>query len=420
MNLKKTTVVLAVFAALALAGTAQAAGLVLNEYSAVKDGEFLDPGSTDYKGYDYGLLGEMAGLAGGSKLRVAGNGDDWIELLVTEDRMDLRGWEIQWLERENPSPYDTDGRTLWQAPYGTDMSTKKHGTITFSDSLLWSDLRSGTLITIIEDPTTTAEREVWDANVNDFVSVGNVTIDGRTNSTYGPTTGDWSINICTEEEQSLYDADGNYERLLVTDTTTSDDSAGQFMVNNDQWAAWIVDANGDVAFDMVGEDLVADPTNHILGWGGGGVNSQEAAGLEDPADWTAPTANDYDDHDYTTFGTANTFSGNSETQDFSTLRAVVPTSGDATLDGEVNLTDLTLLGSNYGATSGATWATGDFSGDGAVNLTDLTLLGSEYGYTETYAAERLPGGAGAAGVPEPATMSLLALAGAALLRRRVR
>jgi hypothetical protein len=55
--------------------------------------------------------------------------------------------------------------------------------------------------------------------------------------------------------------------------------------------------------------------------------------------------------------------------------------GDASGDGGVDGADFTALRSNWGATSGATWATGDFSFDGAVDGADFTLLRSNWGKT---------------------------------------
>lgn len=82
--------------------------------------------------------------------------------------------------------------------------------------------------------------------------------------------------------------------------------------------------------------------------------------------------------------------------------------GDANGDGTVDLLDLDILGSNFGAT-GATLAQGDFNNDGTVDLLDLDILGSNFGATS-----------GASAVPEPTTLVLagvLAISG--LVRRRI-
>jgi hypothetical protein len=81
--------------------------------------------------------------------------------------------------------------------------------------------------------------------------------------------------------------------------------------------------------------------------------------------------------------------------------------GDFNLDGEVNAGDLALLATNYGLVGTWGWATGDGNGDGNVDAGDLAMLATNYG-TVVHP------------VPEPITMSLLAVGGAALLRRRSR
>jgi hypothetical protein len=81
--------------------------------------------------------------------------------------------------------------------------------------------------------------------------------------------------------------------------------------------------------------------------------------------------------------------------------------GDFNLDGEVNAGDLALLATNYGLVGTWGWATGDGNGDGNVDAGDLAMLATNYG-TVVHP------------VPEPITMSLLAIGGAALLRRRSR
>jgi len=53
--------------------------------------------------------------------------------------------------------------------------------------------------------------------------------------------------------------------------------------------------------------------------------------------------------------------------------------GDADLDGDVDLSDLSTLAGAYGQTTGGTWLTGDFDLDGDIDLSDLSLLASSYG-----------------------------------------
>jgi hypothetical protein len=88
------------------------------------------------------------------------------------------------------------------------------------------------------------------------------------------------------------------------------------------------------------------------------------------------------------------------------LTPAVP--GDANLDGQVDINDLTIVLANYGKT-GATWAAGDFIGDGTVDINDLTIVLAHYGQSLGTSA------AGMAAVPEPSGAVLVAIGAVGLL-----
>jgi hypothetical protein len=53
--------------------------------------------------------------------------------------------------------------------------------------------------------------------------------------------------------------------------------------------------------------------------------------------------------------------------------------GDLNLDGTVDIADLGALSTNYGLTSGATWAQGDVDNSGTVDIADLGYLATYFG-----------------------------------------
>lgn len=78
--------------------------------------------------------------------------------------------------------------------------------------------------------------------------------------------------------------------------------------------------------------------------------------------------------------------------------------GDADLDGDVDLSDLATLAGAYGATSGKNWVNGDFDFDGDVDLNDLSALAGNYGNGEAQAFADFQSLA----VPEPAAGAAIA------------
>lgn len=327
-----------VLGCLAMASQLAAAPLIINEYNAVSATNTLDDG----EGQDsfFGIL--------------PGNGGNWIELLVIDDHVDLRDWTLQWAEMEQVGalPEDT-----------------AEGEIRFGQHDVWSDLRAGTIITLIE--TADAEAQVGPAGE---------TYSTPTDSSYDPEAGDWWINISTREEAAKGDA-----AALIT-TVTNDGMAGDFSVGKDDWMVKIVDWDGEDVFGPLGEGA-AD-------WPGGGVSSKEGGSLEGPvpteenpaaitlADWQAitPTNPFYDDTGSTTFGAPNAeWDAMAMTflpyQDLSPLRDQVigqPLGdGDFNMDGTLDIADLD--GITEAVKSGSQDAVYDVDLNGTVDATDRTL-----------------------------------------------
>ncbi|MEM7680855.1 MAG: Type 1 glutamine amidotransferase-like domain-containing protein [Planctomycetota bacterium] len=80
--------------------------------------------------------------------------------------------------------------------------------------------------------------------------------------------------------------------------------------------------------------------------------------------------------------------------------------GDANGDGLVDLLDFDVLAQHFGSNTGAGPAEGDFNADGVVDLLDFDVLAQHFGSSA-------PGA-----VPEPASLAVLGLGGAASMARR--
>ena len=248
------------------------ADVIINEFNAVSGGNFLS---------------EQDSFFG----TIAGNGGNWIELLVVGEgfgtTVDMTGYQINWGEDESDNG---------------EYESAELGTIVFGDDPLWSAVQSGTIITIVETD-------------NDGLTPTDTSFNG---------VDDWHINVATLEEF------GNANPLITADTGENgigDD--GMFSVGADAWFGEVRDAEGNLLFGPVGED--------VDNWGGGGVNNEETGRLELSTTggltaYQSATALNFDDSDNSTFGTANVWSGGDNVQNFAGLRtAAVPEPSSLTI-----------------------------------------------------------------------------------------
>lgn len=223
-----------------------AADIILNEYNAVDDDQYLGGGTS--------LADEDGGRACDEYFnRIPGNGGDWFELVVITDHLDIRNWQLDIYE---------DGLL--------------DETLNFTNHAIWSDLRSGTIITVSE-------------NVPSDIS-------------YDPAAGDWWINV-----QAADNADGLYIE------------ASNFPVSSSLWQLKIKNQLGLTVFGPAGEGV--SPASGI---GGTEIFRLEAV----PKSTTIAASPDYDDgKDLSTFGAPNRWG----LQDLYYLRNVIAQPSTLTL-----------------------------------------------------------------------------------------
>lgn len=289
--------------------------VLLNEYNAVGSQKWLgNPSDPLCEGPEGETCGDNEDTRFG---RIMGNGGDWVELLVVEDHLDLRGAELYWAEPDQDES-EANGTNIW---FGS--GAIEQGIITFSDDPMWGDLRSGTLITIIESTTA-------DGGLDTDVS-------------FDPCAGDWWI--CVNSFDTQY---------ITTETNLVDAEPGEFNTGNDMWFAYMVLQDNET-FPPTGEG--AD----IWGgqWPGGGINSREVMRFEESPCPSAPFTGLWDDGKQSTHGSLNKWNEDIELpegpvecrtyQDLTCLRSIV------TADCE---RCATIVLNEYNAVSGGGWLNG--------------------------------------------------------------
>lgn len=214
-------------------------------------------------------------------VEATGNGGNWMELVVLEDHLDVRGWTVKWAETGDSANFPRD---IW---YGdADVS---QGVITLANQTNWADLRAGTILTLIEYPAT-----------NQFGST-------VTDLTMNPASDDWWINVCTKEEAF---AGGRY---ATTDCNDVGFPSGEFSVGNDGWFMCIYDAEGIMVAPPIGEGINGCEV---------AVGTTELLALDAGFDSGLTEGSAYKDMDISSFGVLNEIvSSTGERQDPTWARA---------------------------------------------------------------------------------------------------
>ncbi len=417
---------LAPLAARSTADTVDA--LIMNQANAVSGSKYLQPGKTD----------ESLG-------RVEGNGQNWMQLLVTKtdpgkNTLDLQGYQIDWSYNKS------------------DGTSSGSGVITFSNDPVWQNVPLGTAITIneaqqawylIDTPDSSTGNPDGDipgqggmqrdGDIDGFGVLhgtpytGNPSveklIDFSSNTGWNPYAPaganmqpgpNWNINVWAGQQSG-----GQFQYFSFNGTVTSNgvtsnigtEAGGLFAVNNDNWQFTIKDAQGHVVEGPIGEA--------VPGWAAGGVSSQEMVKLESFATGTGATLSDYQNVTIGNYadGSSSSYGGptrwtdpinGATTQDLGPLRDWFNNikQGDANLDGIVNSQDLALVSSSWLRT-GVGLLSGDINGDGIVNSQDLALISSNW--LQTGGAPASSGSSSIASVPEPASCLLCAIGTVAAL-----
>jgi hypothetical protein len=260
-----------------ISSVAHAAGLIFSEANAVGPRKWLNNANSVSCECANGVTCALEDDAYFG--RVLGNGGDWIELVVTTDHLDIRGWKIRWAETDNSAGNadHANGSDIW---YGN--GNIEQGLITFSQNPLWADLRAGTILTITELSTLQGGLD--------------------TDTSFNPCTGDWWINVNA--------SDSAYLATQINISIPSDGCAGPgtapagtFNVGNDNWQISIVNAANQIVLGPIGEGFAGGP-----GWAGAGVNSREVIRLGENPSTSVSNISNYTSANSSTFGKSNRWS----------------------------------------------------------------------------------------------------------------
>ena len=233
--------------------------------------------------------------------RIQSNGGDWMELVVTDDHTDLRGYTLFW---ENDDNIDL--------AIGT--NPEERGFIKFTDNEAFADLRAGTILTISERDSVAEIRDKFPDDVE--FNLG------------GPDPHDTGhvYDLSTDDSFDPYSADDWHVHFHVDESLTDNGIATEYFegfsdvkVDNDWWQMTIFDSTNTAVVEeaedpgvMTISDLTTGKVQETVGEIPNlvSVNNQEMLTLRD--DPTDATVSDYEDVDWSTFGSPNLYNDNTE------------------------------------------------------------------------------------------------------------
>ena len=176
---------------------ASAAPLILNEFNAVSAGGFLNGGTATVDG-DGNSTNPPSDTYFG---RIAGNGGDWIELVVVADHLDIRGWMFDICE-----------------------GVVCNDQLVFSNDAVWSDLRAGTIVTVAEDEPTDLSFNPggadWWMNVQAHSGGSGTYI---TASNFPVSQNDWNLTIRDDAGAFVFGPIGEHVPVTATCSPPQDD-----------------------------------------------------------------------------------------------------------------------------------------------------------------------------------------------------
>ena len=207
---------------------------------------------------------------------------------------------------------------------------------------------------------------------------------------------------------TIYSADTTYRRTVQIYDDPSEGLTTNLDLKNNLIRGRVKDlSSGDwssAAVAAMGNIVDTDGTvvlpEWFADWAGGDfhLTAASTAGAVTPVNIAAVLADVLEDYDQALRGNSPDLGADE----------IILIAGDATLDWQVELADLSALALHFDTPAGMRWNHGDFDGDSAVTLADLSILAFNWGVGT------------AAPVPEPATLVLLATGALAIRRRRAK